>query len=553
MRTWVLIFMMGFIFMTPSWADVAKDGEYKEYYGEDTISNISHYKMGKLHGAVEEYYENGTLKALLNYENGHQHGLQVTYYENGAKEYEWDMINGENHGTAAFYYDNGRVWDERIFKNGQLMAADGTPYQGVYTVFYSGDKQLFSEDFYKDGRKEGLSKVYHENGQLMMERPFQHGKLDGSVSVYSPEGKLYSQTGYVDGVIEGMEVYYFENGHVAVENPYKGGELNGVSKVHHEQGGLYGEYSYVNGLQSGVSREYDEGGSLLSEWHSENDHMHGEAFSYYPNGNVKYKAIFDKGQKVGPDQYYYEDGTPKGAEFVLDPEQNRGRYGVLWFIAFLMAITFHEAGHAFAAHKMGDDTAYQGGQVTLNPIPHIQREPLGTVAIPIISYITGGWMFGWASAPYSVSWAQRYPKRSALMAAAGPAANLALLLASVVLIRIGITQKIFLEPSSLNFSTIVAASQSGPVVYFAAFLSIVFSLNLILFVFNLLPLPPLDGSGIVPLFLNDRLGQQYQSFVVHGRFALIGIYAAWHFFDVVFNPIFLFSVNLLFPGANYGA
>lgn len=98
--------------------------------------------------------------------------------------------------------------------------------------------------------------------------------------------------------------------------------------------------------------------------------------------------------------------------------------GLLWYIVFIFSTTLHEASHALAALKLGDRTAHEGGQVTLNPIPHIRREPIGTVAVPIISFILGGWMIGWASVPYNYAWSLKYPKKAAKMALAGPLANL---------------------------------------------------------------------------------------------------------------------------------
>ena len=64
---------------------------------------------------------------------------------------------------------------------------------------------------------------------------------------------------------------------------------------------------------------------------------------------------------------------------------------ILWYLAFIISITFHEAAHSLASLKMGDKTAYNAGQVTLNPIPHIKREPLGTILVPIITFAVGGW------------------------------------------------------------------------------------------------------------------------------------------------------------------
>ena len=85
----------------------------------------------------------------------------------------------------------------------------------------------------------------------------------------------------------------------------------------------------------------------------------------------------------------------------------------LWYVVFLLSVTCHEAGHAWAARLGGDDTAYLGGQVSLNPLPHIQREVWGTVLVPLISYLWVGWMMGWASAPYDPAWEERHPRRAA--------------------------------------------------------------------------------------------------------------------------------------------
>src|SRR5262245_36792738 len=89
--------------------------------------------------------------------------------------------------------------------------------------------------------------------------------------------------------------------------------------------------------------------------------------------------------------------------------------GLIWYIVFLFSTTCHEASHALAGKIGGDKTAFHGGQVTLNPAPHIRREPFDMVLVPIISYDLGGWMIGWASAPYDPRWQQRYPRRAALM------------------------------------------------------------------------------------------------------------------------------------------
>src|SRR5437763_130762 len=94
--------------------------------------------------------------------------------------------------------------------------------------------------------------------------------------------------------------------------------------------------------------------------------------------------------------------------------------GGFWFLAFLFSTSVHEAAHAYVALRGGDRTAYLGGQVSLSPLPHIRREPIGMLLVPLLTAFTNGWAMGWASAPYDPRWADRHPRRAAWMAAAGP-------------------------------------------------------------------------------------------------------------------------------------
>lgn len=223
-----------------------------------------------------------------------------------------------------------------------------------------------------------------------------------------------------------------------------------------------------------------------------------------------------------------------------------------FYVVFLLSTTLHEAAHAWAAKRGGDLTAYRGGQVSLDPTPHIRREPFGMVVLPLITVVISGWPFGFASAPYDPDWARRYPKRAALMALAGPAANLLLVVMAAALIRVGIAAGVFYAPDAVRFGE-VAASQAGAWWSVTAFvLGVFFSLNLVLAVLNLLPLPPLDGSGAMPLLLSDEATRRYQE-VMWGTPALgfIGIMAAFFVFRQIFGPVFLVAVNLLHPSAGY--
>ncbi|MFM2295103.1 MAG: hypothetical protein RLZZ350_1516 [Verrucomicrobiota bacterium] len=224
--------------------------------------------------------------------------------------------------------------------------------------------------------------------------------------------------------------------------------------------------------------------------------------------------------------------------------------GIKWYLAFVFSTTLHEAAHAWAGLKLGDDTAYRGGQVTLDPTPHIRREPFGMVVVPIISFLLGGWMIGWASAPYDPNWALNNPRRKALVSLAGPAANLLLVLLCAIFIRVGMMVNCFEAPAHLTFSHVTQAL-SGNGVFFASFVSVFFSLSLLLCAFNLLPFPPLDGGGALLLFIPEDKAEKFLNFLHHPGFRMFGLFLAWKIFDVVYPPIQLFAVNLLYPGVGY--
>ena len=170
----------------------------------------------------------------------------------------------------------------------------------------------------------------------------------------------------------------------------------------------------------------------------------------------------------------------------------------LWLVAFPLSATCHEAGHAAVALLGGDQTAYRAGQVTLNPLPHLRREPFGLLVVPLLTYVFSGFMIGWASAPYDPLWEQRYPRRAALMAAAGPAANLLLCAFALGGIRLLVLGGWGGPPDTAGFEALIAINSAEPLhLAVGRFLSILALPNALLFTFNLLPVPPLDGASTI--------------------------------------------------------
>lgn len=228
---------------------------------------------------------------------------------------------------------------------------------------------------------------------------------------------------------------------------------------------------------------------------------------------------------------------------------------IVFYAVFVFSVTLHEAAHATAALVGGDRTAYEGGQVSIDPVPHMKREPFGMVVLPVLGLALSGFPIGYASAPFNLDWAQRYPKRAAWMALAGPGANLALALAVALAIRGGMAMGAFEAPAGVSFDQVTTAVGGDPSSLpgaAAGILSLLFSMNLLLFAINMIPLPPLDGSGALPLILPEGWVDSYQNMVRQPMVAFVGILIVWNLIGEVFRPIFLGAINLLYPGAHYG-
>ena len=223
--------------------------------------------------------------------------------------------------------------------------------------------------------------------------------------------------------------------------------------------------------------------------------------------------------------------------------------GLIWFVSFLFSTTVHEAMHAFAAWKLGDPTAYHGGQVSLSPVPHVRREPIGMLVLPLLTAFTNGWAIGWASVPYDPRWAERYPNRAAVMAAAGPAGNFIIAASALILMRIGLSAGAFVAPDSVNFSSLLEMTSGGT--FITGLLSVLLVQNVFLGCFNLLPLPPLDGAAVFGTFLPGRLAAVIKDVGANPMTSMIGLVVAWQVFPFVTDPLFELLLRLVHPGESY--
>jgi Zn-dependent protease len=200
------------------------------------------------------------------------------------------------------------------------------------------------------------------------------------------------------------------------------------------------------------------------------------------------------------------------------------------YIVLLFAITIHEAAHGWAAMKFGDATAYHMGRVTINPIPHI--DPVGTVLFPLMMMFTGIPLFGWAKPVPVNPMNLRNPRRDNLwISAAGPLSNFAAATGFFILIRIlkAVNPQAFYTAPGLQGG--FQLSQGLVMILFYGIL-----INTFLAIFNLIPIPPLDGSGVLMGLLSDEAAEKYDKIRPYGFIILIGLLVLG-FFRIVFGPI----------------
>lgn len=226
---------------------------------------------------------------------------------------------------------------------------------------------------------------------------------------------------------------------------------------------------------------------------------------------------------------------------------------VMWYLVFLASTVVHESAHAFVAWRGGDSTAAEAGTMTLDPWPHIKRSPFGMVLVPLLTFFQAGWMMGWASVPYDPHWGARHPRRAAAMSAAGPAANLVLALIAFIAIKITLSTGLLMPPESITFSRLVAAprgAETGGLGALALFLSVLLNLNVLLALFNLMPVRPLDGSGILEgLWPDNPLSRLFRT---NPNAMWIGLLAVFFGFGYIFRPVFSLIIALVHPGLSYG-
>ncbi|MDY0340736.1 MAG: site-2 protease family protein [Coriobacteriia bacterium] len=190
-------------------------------------------------------------------------------------------------------------------------------------------------------------------------------------------------------------------------------------------------------------------------------------------------------------------------------------FGILELAMFIPAIVLHEVSHGYVSYRLGDPTAKMKGRLSLNPIKHMDL--FGTVLLPLMLWASGAPVFGYAKpVPINPGYYKDYRKGMMLTGLAGPTTNLTLAVVSGLLVRM------LLPLGDLATGTTADATFTvlGWVVYALYFFS---QINLVLMFFNLIPIPPLDGSRVLPLFLSDKALMKYHQVERYGILIFFGL------------------------------
>ena len=200
------------------------------------------------------------------------------------------------------------------------------------------------------------------------------------------------------------------------------------------------------------------------------------------------------------------------------------------FIVLLFSLTVHEMAHAFTADRLGDPTARLLGRISLNPIVH--ADPIGTVVFPLVAMVTGAPLIGWAKpVPVSVRQLRHQRRDYVFVAAAGPAANLVLAIASSIVLA-----ALPISPQTLGETNV-----SVPV---ATLLSLAIRLNVLLAVFNMIPIPPLDGGNVLGGLLPRNAARQFDLLRPYGFLLLYALMLSGYL-SAVIGPPYRFLMSWL--------
>ena len=231
-------------------AENKMSGVFKYYKNGDKSGQLKYeteYKDGKKDGIEKGYRENGNLWTETEYKDGKENGVEKRYDENGNLWTETEYKDGKQDGIEKFYDENGKISFVKLYRNDKEIVSGITSGSAIY---YNDEGVAYSSDEIEENKMSGVFKSYYKgviNGELANEIIIKDGKANGIAKVYHENGNLEAETEYNNGKKNGIRKEYDENGKLKLESEYKDGKENGIRKEYDENGKLEHEAYYING------------------------------------------------------------------------------------------------------------------------------------------------------------------------------------------------------------------------------------------------------------------------------------------------------------------
>jgi len=289
-------------------ADGNIQGEAKIYNNAEVLETINQFKDSKLDGVIKTFYNSGTLKSEVPYVNGLKEGKEKVYNKLGTLVQEGEYKNGKYNGSYKTYHANGKVASEGMIKDDQE--------EGVWNHYYESGKQSVVANF-KNGILVGSWKKYSEDGLLMEECTYnEKGKLVGEHKVYDSDGKIHYILDYKDDKLKNVR-FFDKSGKLIAENKEKGGVLK-LKSFYPDGIHVMSEGTYKNGLRDGVWKYYELNGFVTSEENYKAGNKDGSFRSFYSNGKLESEYSYKKGMLDGFYKRYHKNGKTSTEGYYVD-------------------------------------------------------------------------------------------------------------------------------------------------------------------------------------------------------------------------------------------
>lgn len=279
------------------YVDGKREGEWKWYYEDGTLKEVSRFKNGNREGESEQYFPNGLPSFKASYKNGSLDGNYTAYDISGYKTQSGTMENGKLEGTVTTYYEDGTTKATINYLGGKLS--------GELTL-YSIDGKISKKVSYLLGMRNGPSKEFYSNGDVKSEGDYKNDEAFGPWKAYYDNKKVFREGTFKDkGLRNGLWTEYYRNGELSVKAMYAAGKLNGISTYYDTDGKIYAEKKYdTDKLKS--EKFFTKDGAVLAEYSMTNDY---EVTEYYPNGQRAAKGRYYNGERTGDWKIYAENGS----------------------------------------------------------------------------------------------------------------------------------------------------------------------------------------------------------------------------------------------------